>query len=117
MILVRTSVVEYGLYRDDYDAFVAALEAEGFSARVAVPEEQRGASAAVREVGIWLISEVAPSVALALIVDAVVRAAGATFARAKRGRRTQGLRRLPIYGPNGEVLAWVELAAAEDDGA
>lgn len=115
MIVVRSSVIELGMFREEYEAFVAALGAEGFAARVDDPEERRGLAQAAHDVGIWLGSDVAPGAAAGLAVEAVVRAARATIGRAKRARRTQPLRRLPIYGPDGKVLSWVELPAAEDD--
>ena len=39
-----------------------------------------------------------------MVAEAIRRAAAPTIARAKKARRRQQLRRLPIYGPDGEVL-------------
>jgi hypothetical protein len=54
MITIRTSVVEYGIYRDDYDAFVAALRDEGLAAEIDQPMERRSAGETAVELGIWI---------------------------------------------------------------
>jgi len=111
MITIRTSVLEYRIYRDDYDAFVTALRHEGFATEIDQPMERRSAGDTAVELGIWIWEHPEQAASLIAVAEAIRRAAASTIARARKARRTQQLRRLPIYGPDGEVLTWVDLPA------
>jgi hypothetical protein len=116
MIVVRTSVIELGLYSDEYEAFIDALRAEGFEARIEEPEEYRSVGQIAGAVGIYLAGLGADAVRGAAI-DAIRRAAAMTISRAKRGRRSQPLRQLPVFAPNGQdVLLWVPLPDEPENG-
>ncbi len=110
MIVIRTSIVELGLYRDEYEALVEALRGEGYAARIDEPTETRSIEQAALEIGIWTGEHVAAPVIAAL----VARHAQATISKRKGARRTQQLRELPIYGPDGRVLDRVSLPADDD---
>ncbi|MDT5009993.1 MAG: hypothetical protein QOH57_1610 [Mycobacterium sp.] len=114
MIIIRTSVVEYGIYRDDYEAFLAALRDDGFAAQLDQPMERRSVGGAGVELGIWIVEHPEQAASLIAVAEAIRRAAASTIARAKKARRTQQLRRLPIYGPDDKVLMWVDLPADDD---
>ena len=117
MISIRTTVVEYGLHGDDYDAFAAALRAEGLEVQIDQPAEFRsGFEQSAVELGIFIWEHFDDAATVAAVVEAIRRAARATISRAKKGRRKQQLRRLPIYGSDGEVLAWVDLPADDQRG-
>lgn len=110
VIVIRTSIVELGLYRDEYEALVEALRGEGYAARIDEPTETRSIEQAALEIGIWTGEHVAAAVIAAL----VARHAQATISKRKGARRTQQLRELPIYGPDGRVLDRVSLPADDD---
>jgi hypothetical protein len=111
VIVVRTTVLELGLYREDYEAFVAALSADGFPARIEESDEFRDLGQVAEGMGIYLAG-LGTEAVRGEVVEAIRRAARVTIGRAKRGRRTQRVRRLPIWAPNGsDVLSWVELPA------
>ena len=116
-ITVRTSVVELGLYGDEYEAFAAAMRAEGYAVDIEEPPEYRSAGRVAVEAGIWIWEHPTEAAALTVVVDAIRRAAASTISRAKKGRRKQRLRRLPIYGSNDQIHAWVELPDDDDHGA
>lgn len=116
-IVVRTTVVEQGLYRDDYEAFVEKLCAQGLNAHLEEPREYRSVEHAAVEVGIWLGNHVGDIAAGAALLDIIRRAAAATISRRKPGRARQHVRRIPIYGSRGEILEYVELPAIEEDGS
>lgn len=109
-VVIRTSQIELGMFRDDYEAFVQALAADGLRGRIDEPREERSLGQVAVAVGIYLAG-LGTDAARGAAVDAIQRAARATIGRAKRERRTQRLRRLPIWKDvhSDEVLAWVEL--------
>jgi hypothetical protein len=113
VIVVRTSVVENGLFGDEYEAFVAALRAQGLDARVDEPDEYRSVGPAV-DVGIWIGDNILQLAAAAAIVDTIRRAAKDTISKRKAGRKTQRLRRLPVYGSRGQIHGWVDLPADDE---
>jgi hypothetical protein len=106
VIVIRTSVVELGLYRDEYEEFVAELRAHGFEARIDEDREEfRSIDRAAVEVGIWSADHVFELAAAASVVDTIRRAAADTISKRKAGRRTQRLRKLPIYGSRDRFTA------------
>jgi len=116
VISIRTSVVESGLYGDDYDAFAEALRAEGYAVELDdEPAEYRSAEKVAVEVGIWIWENAGNAAEVAALALVIQQAAAATISRAKKARRSQPMRRLPIYGPDGSVIASVELPADDDE--
>jgi hypothetical protein len=110
VIVVQTSVVELGLYRDEYEAFVARLCAEGFEARIDEDrEEYRSVDQTAVEVGIWVADHILELGAGVTVVDTIRRAAAETISKRKAGRKRQRLKRLPIYGSGGRIHGWVDL--------
>src|SRR4051794_2930848 len=89
---LRTTVLEFGLYRNEYEAFVAALAAEGLEARLEQPEERRSVEQIAVEVGIWIGDQTA-GMAFGALVTAIGAAAKKTISEEK-GRRK---------GPAGQV--------------
>jgi hypothetical protein len=67
VIVIRTSIVELGLYRDEYEALVEALRGEGYAARIDEPTETRSIEQAALEIGIWTGEHVAAPVIAALV--------------------------------------------------
>ncbi len=114
-IVIRTTVVERGLYGDDYEAFVEALRREGFDPHIEEPAEYRSVDQVAVEIGIWVADHLFEIAAAISIIDVIRRAARETISMRKAGRRTQQARRLPIYGRGGRLHGYVDLPADEQD--
>jgi hypothetical protein len=114
-IVIRTSRVELGLYRDEYEGFVDALRAEGITARISEPEETRSLEQAAVELGIWVTDHVVEISAGGVFLDVIRRAARDTISKRKAARKTQRLKRLPIYGSGDRIHGWVDLPAEDDE--
>ncbi len=114
-IVIRSSVIELGLFGDDYDAFVAALRVEGLDAHIADVPEYRSVDKDAVEFGIWIAEHVLEIAAGVSALEAIGRAANKTISKRKRARKSQRLRRLPIYGSGGRIHGYIELPADDDE--
>ena len=52
MITIRTRVLEYATYREDYDVFATAARDEGFATEIGQPMERRSVGDTAVELGI-----------------------------------------------------------------
>jgi hypothetical protein len=95
-IVIEASPMELGLYREEYDALVAALEADGHEVRLQTPEEFRSGGLAVQvaEISIHVLRDVGAIYSAAQI---------AAQAKEKlRSRRRKNRAVAVIYLPHGE---------------
>jgi hypothetical protein len=111
MIRVVPFPLDYGVDPEPWDGIVAALNAEGIFAHLDQPIERRDAGAAAEAVGIFLAGYVGEEV-----LDAIRRVVWDKL----RGKRRLGTmkgqpRRIPIYGPNGDVLSWIEVPSEPNE--
>jgi hypothetical protein len=111
MIRVIPPPLEYGVNRELWEAVVDGLNAEGLSARLEAPEEQRGAPEVALAVGIFLAEYVG---------EEALNTIRQVLWTKLRGKRRLGTmkgkpRRVPVYLPNGDVLTWVEVPSVEPD--
>jgi hypothetical protein len=100
---------DHAMNNEKFEQLRAALKAEGHDATVKIPMERRGAGQETVELAIYLGEAAAADGILQLVK------------RCLRGLRRPGppdeRRTVPIYGPNGDVLATVELEDEVEDGA
>ncbi len=101
MIRVIPPPLEYGMDPELWEAVVDGLNAEGLSARLEEPVERRGAHE-VTTVGVFLRDYAAGKTldVIALVLWAKLRG------KPRFGTMKDKPRRVPIYGPTGDVLRW-----------
>jgi hypothetical protein len=94
---------DQAMHEQQYEELRAALEAEGYTATVDIGLERRGAEQVIADLAI----RIGEGVVLKVVIDAVTR-----YLRNFRRPPSGEPRTATIYGPDGDVLATVEL---EDD--
>jgi len=104
-VLLQPAPLEYGLYRQQYDALVEDLEAEGVLVRVLPAREERGLGTAIGAEVYDLVIHVgafAGSIVSTAKLIEIVR-------RRLRGRQKRGIeqRRGKIYHANGDAHEFV----------
>jgi hypothetical protein len=110
MIRVFPPPLEAGVTPELWEAVVEGLNAEGLSARLEEPHEER-AGQAVAIVGIFLSEFVATKT-----LDVIAQVLWTKLRGKRRLGTMQGKpRRVPIVGPDGNVLRWVEVPSEEPE--
>ena len=105
-VVIRPTVVEYGVNRDAYDELIAELQSQGVDARIDQPPEERSGSLqhSALDVAIYLFENADN---IAMITGAVALAMKKLRKKPRAGARAP--RRAAIFGPNGEVLKQIDL--------
>ncbi len=111
MIRVIPDRMELGVMPEVWEAVVEGLNAEGLDARLERRVEYRDAYDIAEGVGLFLGGYVA---------EATLDVIAGVLREKLRGKRRVGPmkgqpRRVPIYGPNGDVLREVEVPSDQDD--
>lgn len=108
-VVIRPTVIEYGINRDAYDEFVAALQAEGIDARIDQPPERRdgGIQQASVDVAIYLFENADNIGYIATIATLAYKKLG------KRRRTNRPVRRGAIFDQDAAVVR--EIVLERDD--
>ncbi len=110
-VVIRPTVMEYGIHRDAYNDFAAALRAEGIEARIDQPPEKRsGMQFASAEVAVYLFEHADNVLAAAVIAKAMLATVGKLRPGAKQ---PPGERRGAIFDQDDTLVYEIVLGRGE----
>src|SRR5690349_20453578 len=104
-VVVRPSVLEYGVNHAAVDEFVSALRADGFDASLDRPPERRDGE--IYHAGAVIVVYLFENADNVAVVTGVAALAVKTLRKRRSARG--GERRAAIFGPNGELLKEIKL--------